>query len=195
MPARRKPQQARAALRRATFLEVAATLIGDMGYDAVTMKAIAETARASIGTLYDYFPDKPTLAVALLAHYQDEQDAFWADTLDASSTITASSLADVMVGSLLAFVRQRPAYLPLLAAPVAYTRSTAARQPLRQTMAAALRQAIPALDEQRSMVAANIVVELIKALLATYKRASDADKDVTVDEFRKVIRLYLADLA
>ena len=74
-PPRRAPQQARAAIRRAKFLEVAANLIGEIGFDALTMTAIAEHAGASIGTLYDYFPDKQALGMAIMAQYTGGGDS------------------------------------------------------------------------------------------------------------------------
>jgi AcrR family transcriptional regulator len=191
---RRKPQQARAAVRRAHFLEVAARLVGEAGYAAVTMKAIAEAAQASIGTLYDYFPDKPSLAVALLAQYAEELDAYWATMLEPPSVPAKNAFADYLMDALLGFVRSRPAYLVLIDAPVAYSRTTAARQPLRSTIARALQAANPRLADERALIAANVVVELIKALLAMYGRGSAKDRRIAVEEFRKLIRLYLADM-
>ena len=194
-PERRKPQQARATLRRANFLEVAARLIGETGYDAVTMKAIAEAAGASIGTLYDYFPDKPSLALGLLAQYADELDNYWAEVLQEPRIPSGVAFADFLVDALLEFVRSRPAYLPLLDSSVAYARTAAARQPLRSTIALALQKTYPQLAEQAALLAANVVVELIKALLAMYKRGSPKERQIAVHEFKKLIRLYLADLA
>jgi AcrR family transcriptional regulator len=191
---RRKPQQARAALRRANFLEVAAHLIGEAGYEAVTMKAIAEAAGASIGTLYDYFPDKQTLALVLLAQYTEELDAYWATVFEGASAPGKNAFADFLMEAVLGFVRNRPAYLMLLAAPVAYSRTTAARQPLRSTIAKALQSKNPRLASERALIAANVIVELVKAFLAMYKRGSAKDRQIAVEEFRKLMRLYLADV-
>jgi len=191
---RRKPQQARATLRRAKFLDVAARLIGADGYEAVTMKAIAEAAGASIGTLYDYFPDKPALALALLAQYAEELDAYWASALEAPAIPAGPAFGDWVVDMVLEFVRSRPAYLPLHDASVAYTRSTAARQPLRNTIAKALLNTQPQLAEQRALIAANVMVELFKALLSMYKRGSSKDKQIAEQEFRKLMKLYLASI-
>ena len=193
-PERRRPQQARAALRRASFLEVAARLIGDVGYEAVTMKAIAEAADASIGTLYDYFPDKQTLALALLAQYADELDAYWAAVLEEPSISSENAFADFLVEAVLGFVRTRPAYLPLIGSPVTYSRSTAARQPLRNTIAKALQKTSQRLTDERAHIAANVIVELIRALLSIYKRGSPLDRQIAVEEFRKLMRLYVADV-
>ncbi|APR83635.1 Transcriptional regulator, TetR family protein [Minicystis rosea] len=62
---RKWPRQGRS---RATFdaiLDATARILEERGYAALTTNAVAERAGASIGTLYEYFPDKETL-VALL---------------------------------------------------------------------------------------------------------------------------------
>lgn len=62
---RKWPSQSRS---RATFdalLDATARILEEQGYAPLTTNAVAERAGASIGTLYEYFPDKDTL-VALL---------------------------------------------------------------------------------------------------------------------------------
>jgi AcrR family transcriptional regulator len=191
---RRKPQQARAAARRTKFLDVAAQLIGQMGYEAVTMTAIAECAEASIGTLYDYFPDKQAVALSLLAQYTEQSDAHWEATLSATKLRPKADLACIFVEGILAFVRDRPAYLSLLDAPVAHSRSAAARQPLRRTFAHALEIVNPRIKPTHAIVIAQVIVEVLKALLAVYKRITAKEKDLVTREFKKLLGLYLRDI-
>lgn len=193
-PNRRKPQQARAALRRASFLDVAARLIGESGYEAITMTAIAEKSQASIGTLYDYFPDKQTLALALLAQYTEEADAHWKTILEGATTLTKDALADLFVEGALAFVRARPAYLPLLGTPFVYSRSSTARQPLRRTIVDALQKVVPTITVDRAFLSAQIMVELIKGLLAVCKQTAPKDRDAVAVEFKKMMRLHLLEM-
>lgn len=47
------------------MLDAAAELFAEQGVDAVTMEAIAARAGTSIGSLYQYFPDKHAVFVAL----------------------------------------------------------------------------------------------------------------------------------
>ncbi len=190
-PARRTPRQTRATLRRTKFLEVAAALLAESGYDAVTMTAIANRAGASIGTLYDYFPDKRTLALALLAEYTEQADAHWDALLTNPAARTKAALANLFIEGALTFVEQRPAYLPLLNAPILYARSPAARQPLRRTIAAALQRLKPSLPGAHALLIAQIIVELIKALFAVYKLAPPKDRPLIADHFKTLMRLYL----
>ncbi|WP_213879388.1 TetR/AcrR family transcriptional regulator [Pseudomonas sp. dw_358] len=193
-PDRRQPLQARAAARRARFLEVATQLIGTKGYEAVSMKAIAQVAGASVGTLYDYFPDKPAVALALLADYADELDAYWARVFAEPPAPCAEAFADQLMDAVLGFVQARPAYLPLISSPVAYSRSTAQRQPLRHTIAGALQHANTRLSAERAHLAANVIVELFKALLAVLERSAPEENQRAIDEFRLLMKLYLDQL-
>jgi AcrR family transcriptional regulator len=191
---RRSPQQARAGLRRAKFIEVAAQLIGERGYEGVTMTAIADQAEASIGTLYDYFPDKATLALAIKAQYVQEIDEYWKVLLRDPSALTGRALADLFVEGALELIRKWPAYLPLLDAPVAFTRSAAARQPLRKTIAGALQAKNAKVSDEQAFIHAQVIVELIKSLLSVYRNSVARDRDAVAGEFKRLIRLYIVQI-
>ena len=63
---RKKPVQARSKESVRAILEATAQVFEQYGYAAGTTNRIAERAGVSIGTLYQYFPNKESLAVALL---------------------------------------------------------------------------------------------------------------------------------
>src|SRR4051794_2622813 len=58
---RRMPRQPRARLTRDAIIEAAAHLLATRGWDASTTNHIAERAGVSIGSLYKYFPNKPSI--------------------------------------------------------------------------------------------------------------------------------------
>src|ERR1700723_839181 len=66
------PKQERSARRLAGFLQAAAELLSEIGFEATTMQAIADRSNSSIGALYNYFPDKQSVAVNLLKGYAEE---------------------------------------------------------------------------------------------------------------------------
>lgn len=63
---RKKPLQRRAQETVEAILEAAAQVFGEAGYDEGTTNRIAERAGVSIGSLYQYFPNKNALLVALV---------------------------------------------------------------------------------------------------------------------------------
>ena len=191
---RRSPQQARATQRRAKFLEVAAKLIGEQGYEIVTMMAIAAEAGASIGTLYDYFPDKRSVALALLSEYVEQADAHWAAILSGARTMTESELSELFIEGILTFVRAHPACLPLLTAPIGYSRTAEARQPLRRTIADALRKTKPSISADRAFMSAQVIVQLMKGMLALYKQVAAKDEKAVTAEFKALMLAYVSGL-
>ncbi len=56
--ARKRPVQERSQRRYAAIVEAAASSFADFGFDATTMEGIAATAGTSIGSVYQFFPNK-----------------------------------------------------------------------------------------------------------------------------------------
>lgn len=72
---RRRPQQARARFTVAAILEAAALVIDDVGWGRASTNRIAERAGVSIGSLYQYFPNKEAILASLHdAHHRDIHD-------------------------------------------------------------------------------------------------------------------------
>ena len=68
---RRKPRQARSQERVKRILDVAEDLFASQGYSATTTNAIAARAQVSIGSLYQFFPDKTAILRALALRYAE----------------------------------------------------------------------------------------------------------------------------
>lgn len=69
---RKVPTQARSQERVQRILAAAAEVVGELGYDGATTNAIAERAGTSIGSLYQFFPNKAALMHALAVQYTRE---------------------------------------------------------------------------------------------------------------------------
>ncbi|MYR63999.1 TetR family transcriptional regulator [Streptomyces sp. SID625] len=68
---RKQPRQVRAELTRQRILDAAARVFAEYGYAAGTTNRIAERARVSIGSLYQYYPNKDAILVELLTRHLD----------------------------------------------------------------------------------------------------------------------------
>ncbi|NED92752.1 TetR/AcrR family transcriptional regulator [Streptomyces sp. SID11233] len=82
---RRMPRQVRAELTRDRVLTAAARVFAEHGYAAGTTNRIAERARISIGSLYQYFPNKDAILAELLVRHIDRGRWAQADELHLSA--------------------------------------------------------------------------------------------------------------
>jgi AcrR family transcriptional regulator len=71
---RRRPQQRRAKQTVEAVLDAVTRVLKRDGVDAVTTNRIAEVAGVSIGSVYQYFPDKRAIFVALHQRHLEEVD-------------------------------------------------------------------------------------------------------------------------
>jgi AcrR family transcriptional regulator len=71
---RKSPRQSRSLRMKEDLLEAAARVLERLGAEHFTTNHVAEAAGASVGSLYQYFPNKAALLVAL---HEREADATW----------------------------------------------------------------------------------------------------------------------
>jgi AcrR family transcriptional regulator len=69
---RKRPRQQRSAETVERIVDAAARIFDERGYRATTTNHVAELAGVSIGSLYQYFPNKDALLVALAERHLDE---------------------------------------------------------------------------------------------------------------------------
>ena len=69
---RKSPRQARSRVTIDAILDAAARVLGERGWSGLTTNAVAEVAGVSIGSLYQYFPNKLALIEAVRRRHFDE---------------------------------------------------------------------------------------------------------------------------
>lgn len=72
---RKRPRQTRSKETVETILAATARILIKLGFDGLTTNAVAEQAGVSIGSLYQYFPNKQALVAALIERLLDEKNA------------------------------------------------------------------------------------------------------------------------
>lgn len=72
---RRRPRQRRSRETVDAILEAAARVFAERGYSAGTTNRIAEAAGVSIGSLYEYFPNKDAVLIALAEQHVERMMA------------------------------------------------------------------------------------------------------------------------
>ena len=190
-PVRVAPQQERSTRRLAGILDAAAEIFVDVGYEAATMTAIAERSGSSIGALYNYFPDKQSIAYTLVNQYAQELEAHWKPLMEQAETLTHAEFADQFIERITQFAQERPAYLSLLAAPIRFRRDPAARKSSRVAIAKAFQAKNSSLSKEQSLLAAKASLQIVRGMMALYEEADTKGKVLVVAEFKKVLTLYL----
>jgi AcrR family transcriptional regulator len=69
---RKRPRQDRAKATVDSILEATARVLVKQGFDGLTTNAVAAAAGVSIGSLYQYFPNKEALVSALLERHMED---------------------------------------------------------------------------------------------------------------------------
>ena len=72
---RKRPTQHRSKATVDTILTATARILIKLGFDGLTTNAVAEAAGVSIGSLYQYFPNKEALVAALIEDQLDIKNA------------------------------------------------------------------------------------------------------------------------
>ncbi len=188
---RRVPQRDRGERRVAEVLEAAALVIGERGYDGATMTEIAERAGASIGALYQYFPNKEAIGHALRQHYAEEMRASWAALMVDGGGLSILQLVDGMLDLMIEFMESHPAFLPLLNAPFHFKRDPVARVHLRELFAALFREKKPELTPEEAYRIANVTLQVVKGMRPLYAEAKGVERAEIVREFKLLLAAYL----
>lgn len=111
---RRQPKQARSQERVHHILDVAEQLFIQLGYDAVTTRAIAIRAKVPIGSLYQFFPDKEAILKALANRYFEQQYHLFVRLHSELADTPIVGYVDRMVDAFDQFATDRPGYRAVL---------------------------------------------------------------------------------
>jgi len=188
---RRSPQQDRSTRRVGAFLEAAENLFAELGFEATTMTAIAERAGSSIGALYSYFPDKKSIALALLDAYAGQIEEHWRPLFHEIVSLSAGEFSERFIDRFLDFVAEHPAYLQLQAAPIRLRRSAAAKRAFRASLIKALSLRVPSISPARAELCANLILQIVRGMMQMYNDADLPQRDIVSREFKTALTAYL----
>ena len=191
---RKMPRQARAQVTRNTLLEAATHIIRRGGLAAFNTNAVAERAGVSIGSLYQYFPNKDALMVALIHQQQRRQLA----NAEAALTNLADADFETAVRTLVRAAMQHHRDDTLLATALDHEE---ARLPLSDVLAEYLdqgggalaplfhryRDQMGAIDPSRAM---RTIPALVKSAVDCWANNSPPDLDIAEDEAVRAVCGY-----
>jgi AcrR family transcriptional regulator len=176
------------------FLEAAEALFAELGFEAATMTAIAERAGSSIGALYSYFPDKKSVAIALLDAYGMQIEEYWRPLFDQIAALSAEDFSERFIDRFLDFIAAHPAYLQLQAAPIRLRRSAAAKRAFRASLIQALSTRVPSLSPQRAELCVSVVLQIVRGMMQLHHDAEPSQRATVSKEFKTALSAYLQTL-
>lgn len=188
---RRLPRQSRGRRRVDTLLDAAAAEISDAGYEAATMSSIAHRAGASIGSLYQFFPNKPAVVQALRARYCEEFELLWEPIALEAKGLSLESLVARMVDSTVIFMERHPAFLALLDAPCDTRAQSEVRARFQQLVAGFLRARRPRISREKALRLATMTLQMFKAMNFLYRDLSVRERRTYIVEFKSLLLQYL----
>lgn len=194
---RRTPTQRRSQERLARIVLAAGELCAERGVDGVTMEAIAERADTSIGSLYQFFPNRDALLQALAERNVADLDAL----LDARdepdvAALPLADLVDSVLAPFVAFHEAHPGYFAVLFAPQGSAALRAVRVRLRARLLRRVEELFrlraPRLSPIKRRRLAITAVEAGRALMQYIEQSvPPADRRAQRVELRAMLVAYL----
>jgi AcrR family transcriptional regulator len=193
---RRVPQQARGERRLAKILDAGEKVFAQVGYDAATTNAIARQAKTSIGSLYQFFPNKEAILQAVAARYLDQlREVLDAVLTDEVAYLPLRVVYDRIIGALAELHAAHPGFQHLFFGSTTSAQLAAAtRQLVReciQRVDALMAVRFPTLAPRRRRLYATINVEVIKALLPLAQAAVGEERAEVLEEIRNLLLAHL----
>lgn len=189
----RRPKQARAAERRESLLDAAAALLERDGFTGVTTVAIARQAKAAVGTVYDYFPNKEAVLEALLERYRQRLQAALLPPLQAAAGAPTEELIELGIRAFWRFYRDEPGYAELWLGTQMIAPLREAGQAWGDEFAALLGGLIRAHTETTAERAEIVALSLVHAVTAVVSLAltQPSREAALVDEAVRLAQVYL----
>ncbi|MGH6787987.1 MAG: TetR/AcrR family transcriptional regulator [Novosphingobium sp.] len=192
---RKAPAQARSRATQAAIVEAAARVVAARGLAGFTTNAVAERAGVSIGSLYQYFPNKDALMLALI----ERQQAHQADRLEAAAGLLERAGLPDAVRALVRAAMQHHRDDALLASAIDHEE---ARLPAQAAIDAALARggeviammlrrhadAVGPLDPAR---AARTLPALVRGVVDAWANLAEPDLAAAEDEAVRAVLGYL----
>jgi AcrR family transcriptional regulator len=197
---RRVPTQARSRARLQRLLDVAEKLVAADGAEALTTTRVAEAAGMSVGSLYQYLPDKGAIVQALARRYLADFEGLMG-RLERDARRGGEGWEDP-VGRLIDEFSERyrelPGYRALWFGRELSDELRDADRENKMALARGVRRIAVALglarDDAYLRVAARAGVLVTDSILQEAFRADPAGDAQLIEEAKRILRLYLAEV-
>ena len=194
---RHYPQQQRGQRRVEQILNAAAEVFGEIGFETATTNAIAQRAQTSIGSLYQFFPNKEAIVDALSDRYAAELVARLTD--HEQLQLGCYDLLEQSLDTIAAYYMANPGFRALFFGAFAYGFSMQIELRLYTPVTDAFMRIVSTFSEHFSpaeqQVHAEIVVRALGRLLFHYSCQPSTHQPKFLQEMKRLLGGYLCDAA
>jgi AcrR family transcriptional regulator len=193
---RRVPRQARARRRIDVILDAAAAEFAEVGFETTTTNAIARRAGTSIGSLYQFFPNKEAILEALAGRYEAQLRALHDAILnEETASLPMPEIYDRVIQGLADFHATHPGFRPLFYGSATAGRLAAAADRLRQEcinrVDAMIAHRHPELEPRRRRLYATMNVDVVKVLLPLSESGDAAFRQQVLEEIKRLLLAHM----
>ena len=197
---RRIPQRARGQQRVEKILAAAARTFAEQGYESATTNEIAAKARTSIGSLYQFFPNKEAILRALVENHRAELKALFDSLINAATIhLPTPTLAERVMDALAGFGATHAGFRPLFLNSQSSPRLAGVAAQLDDEITGRVEAGYairyPNIPPARRRLYAAITVTMLKALLSLAASANRSAQSQVFVEVKAVLSNYLDLLA
>lgn len=194
---RRTPRQARGQQRIALILDAAAQVFAELGYETATTNAIAARANTSIGSLYQFFPNKEAILHALAARYLEQLRELYDRVLTVDvAALPLERLLDCIIDPLVEFKAGQPGFAVISSGAHSSRELAATAEELNQAVIqrvdAIFAARAPALPAAQRQLCATFSVAVAGALLPLAEAADGSTRALLLAETKALLAAYLA---
>jgi AcrR family transcriptional regulator len=193
---RRRPRQARAVERFERILDTAEQVFAEVGFDSATTNSIATQAGTSVGSLYEFFPNKGALAMALADRYTERIGSLYETLIVDEPDMPGPELIARVVEALDRFYREHPGAVPLLNGRLTSEELAGAGASLQRAMVVRIEAVIKSrrreLSAPRRQLVAQVIAEMARSLLVLADQVPLHQRHAVVREIERAIIGYLA---
>lgn len=161
-PMRKEPRQARSRATVGSIVQAGARVLGELGWAGFNTNEVADRAGVSIGSLYQYFPDKQALVEAIRQRHLDDVLAVLPKPQE--SDVPLQQLVDDLVTGMIAAHSVHPAlHRELLEVAPPHSGQSAAQALFQEEYLSRYRAIVAASPRSKGKSGNEMVVQVLSA--------------------------------
>jgi AcrR family transcriptional regulator len=192
---RRQPKQARGQQRVDLLLHAAAAAFAEVGYENATTNDIARRAGVSIGSLYQFFPNKEAMLTALTERYRTEMRAIFEQYFTPENTrgMTFSDIISGLIEGLVSFKLTHRGFDTIFTSSA--VEDTVAVTDMHGMMVQRIEDMLsahfPALAPERRRLGAEVGIQIVKGLMTLTEPPHNFPVEHVIPEMKRAIIGYV----